>query len=348
LRESPDEEITENDIRRLGNDMHRIVIPPGDEIIHVMPQSYMVDDEHEIKDPVGMAGTRLSADFHVITAQIGAINNIKKCVQKSNLEIVELVLEPLASSLSVLEEDEKEAGVVLVDIGGGTTDVAIFYEGVIRHTAVIPLGGNIITQDVKEGCKLMYNQAEQLKIKFGRAIATEANSNEIISIPGLRNRPDKEISVKNLAYIIEARMKEIIEFVYSEISQTGLENRLTGGIVITGGGSQLQNCKQLFEYVTGMDVRIGYPNEHLGKGRVDAVKSPMYATAVGLVLVGFHSYEFAATSSKDKKEVMVSQKGTDRQEVSNLKKTGFNDFFVRILEKTKGLLMDDFDDKQGY
>ncbi|HAR19340.1 MAG TPA: cell division protein FtsA [Cytophagales bacterium] len=348
LRESPDDEITDNDIRRLGNDMHRMVIPPGDEIIHVMPQCYKVDEEHEIKNPVGMAGTRLSADFHVITAQIAAIKNIKKCVQKSNLEIVELVLEPLASSLSVLEEDEKEAGVVLVDIGGGTTDVAVFYEGVIRHTAVIPLGGNIITQDVKEGCKVMYNQAEQLKVKFGRAIASEANSNEIISIPGLRNRPDKEISVKNLAHIIEARMTEIIEFVHYEIAQSTYENRLTGGIVITGGGSQLQNCKQLFEYVTGMDVRIGYPNEHLGKGRVEEVKSPTYATAVGLVLVGFHSYEFANVSNREKREILATQKATEKNDNSTSQKKGLNDFFVRILEKTKGLLMDDFDDKQGY
>lgn len=354
MRGNPHDEISVDDVRRLTEDMFKIVIPPGNEIIHVMPQDYTVDYEAGVKEPVGMAGSRLEADFHVITAHTSAIANINKCVRKAGLEVVELVLEPLASSLSVLEEEEKEAGVVLVDIGGGTTDVAIFHDGIIRHTAVIPFGGNIITNDIKQGCMVMHNQAEQLKVKFGRAIASEANANEIISIPGLRNRAPKEISLKNLAHIIEARMEEIIDLVNSEIIQSGLEGRLAGGIVLTGGGSQLQSVKQLFEYMTGMDARIGYPNEHLGKGRVDAVKSPMYATSVGLVLAGFQAIDYRENQYKEKIISANNFKESKRElqiPTSTAKtKTGMagSSFFVNILERTKGMLMDDFDDKKGY
>ncbi|HHL52252.1 MAG TPA: cell division protein FtsA, partial [Flammeovirgaceae bacterium] len=264
-RKNSDTEITVEDVARLTEEMFRIVIPPGNDIIHVMPQDYTVDYESGIKDPVGMQGAKLEADFHVITAKTNDIKNINKCVMRSDLEIENLILEPLASSLSVLSDEEKEAGVCLVDIGGGTTDVAIFHDNIIRHTAVIPFGGNIITSDIKQGCMVLTHQAESLKTKFGMAIAEEAKENEIITIPGLRNRPPKEISVKNLASIIEARMEEIIELVHAEIISAGYEGKLSGGIVLTGGGAQLSCVKQLVEYVTGMDARIGYPNEHLGK-----------------------------------------------------------------------------------
>ncbi len=291
MRQPTEDEITVEDVQRLTADMHNIVVPPGNSIIHVMPQDYTVDYEGGIKDPVGMSGTRLEADFHIITAQTTAINNINKCVKRANLTSKQLILEPLASSLSVLSDDEKEAGVCLVDIGGGTTDIAIFYENIIRHTAVIPLGGNIITSDIKEGCLLMQAQAELLKTRFGKAIAEEANPNEIVSIPGLRNRPPKEISIRNLASIIQARMEEIIEIVQNEIMQSGYYKKLAGGIVLTGGGAQLQCISQLFEYMTGLDTRIGFPNEHLGKSVIEEVKSPMYATTVGLVLAGFKSLD---------------------------------------------------------
>jgi cell division protein FtsA len=216
----------------------------------------------------------LEADFHIITAQTTAINNINRCVKRASLVSQDLILEPLASSLSVLSEQDKEAGVCLVDIGGGTTDIAIFYDNIIRHTAVIPLGGNIITSDIKEGCMVLHHQAELLKTKFGKAIAEEANPNEIVSIPGLRNRQPKEISIKNLAAIIQARMEEIVEYVQNELVASGHYKKLTGGIVLTGGGSQLQGVAQLFEYMTGLDTRIGYPNEHLGKCKIEEVKSP--------------------------------------------------------------------------
>jgi len=338
-RNSGDDEITIEDLNRITNDMYKIVIPPGSEIIHVMPQDYYVDYEDGIKDPVGMSGVRLEADFHIITAQTNAINNINKCVKRSNLEIENLILEPLASSLSVLSDEEKEAGVCLVDIGGGTTDIAVFHENIIRHTAVIPLGGNIITEDIKLGCRVMLHQAEQLKTKFGKAIAEEASPNEIVSIPGLRDRAPKEISLKNLSHIIEARMQEIIEMVHTQIITSGFQNKLAGGIVITGGGSQLQGLKQLFEYMTGMDARIGYPNEHMGKSKIEVVKTPMYATAVGLVLSGFRAIDERENKYMERSELFQNKK---------IKRDRGSDFFRKIIDKTKGILIDDIDNRRDY
>ncbi len=339
-RTSTEDEITVEDINKLTNDMYRIVIPPGSEIIHVMPQDYIVDYEEGIKDPVGMSGVKLEADFHIITAQTNAINNINKCVRRAGLEIENLILEPLSSSLAVLSEEEKEAGVCLVDIGGGTTDIAIFHDNIIRHTAVIPFGGNIVTSDIKQGCMVMNHQAELLKTKFGKAIAEEASPNEIVSIPGLRNRPPKEISVKNLAYVIEARMEEVVELVHTEIITSGYDKKLAGGIVLTGGGSQLSCLKQLVEYMTGMDARIGYPNEHLGKSKVESVKSPMYATTVGLVLSGFRAI--------DERENRYNESASEKPGGSRLRREAGGDFFKKILDKTKGLLIDDIDPKQTY
>lgn len=343
LRDTKDDEITIEDVGRLTEDMYRMVVPSGSEIIHVMPQDYIVDYEEGIKDPVGMSGVRLEADFHVITAQTSAINNINKCVRRGGLEIDDLILEPLASSLAVLSEEEKEAGVCLIDIGGGTTDIAIFFNNIIRHTAVIPFGGNILTTDIQNGLQVMSKQAEQLKTRFGKAIAEEASPNEVVSIPGIRNRTAKEISVKNLSSIIQARMEEIIEMAHVEIINSGYENRLAGGIVITGGGSQLSNLKQLVEYMTGMDARIGYPNEHLGRGKIEAVKSPMYATAVGLVLAGFRSLDERDDARRvENKDVKM------KQTVKTAKKSLTSDFFTNILNKTKGLLIDDLDGKNEY
>jgi len=196
------------------------------------------------------------------------------------------MLEPLASSNSVLSLEELDAGVALVDIGGGTTDVAIFHDGAIRHTAVIAYGGNIITEDIKEGCSVLKDHAELLKTKYGSALWERTKANEIISIPGLRGRDTKEILTRNLSKIIQARIEEIFELVYCEIKNSGVEKKLIGGVVITGGGAELQNITQLAEYVTGLNVRIGYPNEHLAKGMVEEVKSPMYATGIGLVIEG--------------------------------------------------------------
>ncbi|MGY2133180.1 cell division protein FtsA [Hymenobacter sp. HD11105] len=364
-RASQDSEITVDDVNRLTNDMYRLVTPPGSEIIHVMPQDYKVDYEEGIMDPVGMSGVRLEGNFHIITAQSTAINNINKCVTKAGLEIDNLILEPLASSMSVLSDEEKEAGVALIDIGGGTTDLAIFKDGIIRHAAVLPFGGNIVTSDIKQGCLVMQNQAEQLKVKFGKAIAEEASDYEIVSIPGLRDRAPKEISLKNLAHIIEARMEEIVELVYAEIQRTGHADKLAAGIVLTGGGSQLQNLVQLTEYVTGLDTRIGYPNEHLGKSRIEAVKSPMYATTVGLVLAGYRSIDERVSRGFEPEEqvyrpapepqhqqhrveapIVPAAQKVPQAPPAPKKPSGAGKFFQDIISRTKGLLIDDFDDKQ--
>ncbi|MEC8603731.1 MAG: cell division protein FtsA [Bacteroidota bacterium] len=290
-RDNFDEEISQKDVDELIEDMYKLVMLPGEEIIHVLPQEYIVDRQQGIKDPIGMAGVQLEANFHIITGQIAAAKNIFKCVSKAGLEVAELILEPLASSSAVLSEEEKEAGVALVDIGGGTTDIAIFQDGIIRHTAVIPFGGNVITEDIKEGCTIMQRQAELLKTKFGAAITQASQENEIVCIPGLRGRDPKEISVKNLSNIINARITEISEHIYYEIKNSGFEKKLIGGIVVTGGGSQLKHINQLFEYITGMDSRIGYPNEHLSSNTNINVTSPLFATGVGLVAKGFEQFD---------------------------------------------------------
>lgn len=288
---NPELEISAGDVKRLHDDMFKIATPPGTEIIHVLPQEYTVDNQLGIKDPVGMSGVRLEGNFHVVTGQTTAANNIYKCVRKAGLEARELILEPLASSSAVLTEEEKEAGVCLVDIGGGTTDIAIFEDGIIRHTAVIPFGGNIVTEDIKQGCGVMRRQAEALKLRFGSALATEIREDEIITIAGLRDRAPKEIRRKTLSSIIQSRMEEIIEFVAAEIKHSGYEKKLVGGIVVTGGGAMLQHTKQLIEYVTGIDTRLGMPGEHLASGMVNEVNSPMYATGTGLVIYGLENEE---------------------------------------------------------
>ena len=286
-RDSLHEEISRTDIEDLISDMYKLVLPPGDKIIHVIPQEYIVDNEQGIIDSIGMSGIRLEANFHIITGQITAIKNLQKCVEKAGLEMANLTLEPIASAAAVLSQEEMEAGIALVDIGGGTTDLAIFHEGIIRHTAVIPFGGNVITKDIKEGCRVMGSQAEKLKVKFGCAMTGELKENRVITIPGLKGRPHKEISERNLAHIIQARMEEILDHIYWEIRRSGFERKLSGGIVLTGGGALLRNLTDLVEYHTGMTARLGMPVEHLANGYDKTVASPIYATAIGLVMKGF-------------------------------------------------------------
>lgn len=327
IRHDYEEEITQSDIDGLIDDMYKLVTLPGEEIIHVLPQEYIVDNEQGIKDPIGMAGVRLEANFHIITGQVTAAKNIYKCVEKAGLQVDDLILEPLASSEAVLSEEEKEAGIALVDIGGGTTDIAIFQDQIIRHTAVIPFGGNIVTEDIKEGCTIIKSQAELLKVKFGSSLANENQENEIVSIPGLRGRAPKEISVKNLAHIIQARMEEIVENVYYEIKNSGFEKKLIGGIVITGGGSQLKHISQLVEYMTGMDTRIGYPNEHLASGNAEVITSPVYATGVGLVIKGL--------------EKAAKKNTTQTNKVKGHSSKNKGNFFDVILKKSKEFFEDD-------
>ena len=291
IRPNADIEISQSDIDGLNENMFKLAMNPGEEIIDVIPQEYTVDGESGIKQPKGMLGHQLEANFHIITGQTMAAKNIFKCIKKANLEVESLLLEPLASAEAVLSDEEKEAGVVLVDIGGGTTDIAIFQDGIIRHTAVIPFGGDIITEDIKEGCTIIKKHAEDLKVKFGSALASENRDEEVVAIPGLRGRPPKEITLRNLASIIQARMEEIIEHIYFEIKNSGYEKKLIAGIVLTGGGAQLKHITQLTEFITGMDTRIGYPNEHLAPGVPEEMASPMYATGIGLVIIGLQRLE---------------------------------------------------------
>tara|TARA_B110000027_G_scaffold99672_1_gene105367 strand:+ start:208 stop:1470 length:1263 start_codon:yes stop_codon:yes gene_type:complete len=307
-RDSIEEEISQKDVDELIEDMYKLVMMPGEEIIHVLPQEYIVDRQPGIKDPIGMSGVQLEANFHIITGQMAAAKNIFKCVSKAGLEVAELVLEPLASSSAVISNEEKEAGVALVDIGGGTTDIAIFHDGIIRHTAVIPFGGNVITEDIKEGCTIMHRQAELLKTKFGAAVTQTNQDNEVVCIPGLRGRDPKEISVMNLANIINARMSEILEHIYYEIKNSGYEKKLIGGIVVTGGGSQLKHMNQLIEFTTGMDSRVGYPNEHLSSNTNINVTSPLFATGVGLVAKGFEKFELLKSRNETINTRMHSKK----------------------------------------
>ncbi len=291
-RENPDKVIDNNDIDELINQVYKLVMLPGEEIIHVLPQDFKVDGQSEIKEPIGMYGSRLEANFHIVVGQVSSIRNIGRCIKSSGLEMADITLEPLASADAVLSDEEKEAGIALIDIGGGTTDVAIFKDGIIRHTAVIPFGGNVITEDIKEGCSIMGNQAEQLKVKFGSAWPGENKETEIVAIPGLLGRDPKEISLKTLSKIINARVVEIIEQVYLEIKNYGndeAKKKLIGGIVLTGGGSQLKHLKQLVEYVTGMDTRIGFPGEHLAGDTKNS--SPIFSTAVGLVMKALENNE---------------------------------------------------------
>ena len=313
VRDNIDIEIDKADIDKLKSNMFKLITIPGEEVIHVIPQEYTVDGEDGIQDPKGMAGVKLEANFHVITAQVGAVRNIMRCVEKAGLTPRELILEPFASAVATLDEDELREGVALVDIGGGTTDVAIFLDNIIRHTAVIPFGGNIITKDIKGGLEILEKQAELLKVKFGSAMYTEDQENVMVSIPGLRGRPPKEIAVKTLSEIIGARYKEIIDLVYHQIKISGYEHKLMTGIVLTGGGSQIRNLKQLVAFVTGKETRIGLPNEHLGAESVDKVVSPMYSTGVGLVLKGFeyaeqHPDKISMPKPKKEKDTVVEQK----------------------------------------
>lgn len=305
-RDSSDDEIQKEDVFNLTQDMHKIPIEIGEEIIHVIPQNFIVDNETGVKNPIGMCGRRLEANFHIVIGQVASAKNIEKCIRKSGLNVKDLILEPLASSDAVLTSDEKEAGVVLVDIGGGTTDVAVYYDNIIRHTAVIPFGGNVVTKDIKEGCSILHRFAEQLKLQYGSALGDIAPEDKVVAVPGISGREPKEISFKSLAYIIQSRMEEIIDAVNFEIQSSGYADKLSAGVVLTGGGAMLKHLPQLVKFKTAMDVRIGLPNENLSGSSREEINQPMFATSVGLIMRGFDYLEtfkstFNAGSRTDEK-----------------------------------------------
>ena len=338
-RDNSNEVIVKSDIDKVINQVYKLVMMPGEEIIHVFPQEFKIDGQSEIKQPIGMFGGRLEANFHVVVGQVSSIKNIARCVKNSGIDFDGITLEPLASADAVLSREEKEAGVALIDIGGGTTDLAIFKDNIIRHTSVIPFGGNIITEDIKEGCSIIEKQAELLKIKFGSAWPGENKDNEIVSIPGLRGRDPKEISIKNLSKIIHARVVEIIEQVYMEIKNYGHEEqkkKLIAGIVLTGGGSQLKHLKQLVEYVTGMDTRIGLPNEHLAGNNSVEISNPTFATAVGLVMNSMEKRKNISVNKNQSED--EDDLENDDKDSNSIESKASQSIFEKFTEKIKTFL----------
>lgn len=306
MRENAEKYIDNNDIEDLKDKVDQLVMLPGEGIIHVLPQEYKIDSEMDIQEPIGMHGKRLEANFHVVVGQIASIRNIKKCVEEAGLVMEELTLEPLASSEAVLTEEEKEAGVAIVDIGGGTTDIAIFKDNIIRHTCVIPYGGGIITEDIKVGCSIIEKHAEKLKVKFGSVLPELQQDNTFVTIPGLHGREDKEISLKSLAQIIHARVEEILEMVNTELKSYGAtdpKKKLIAGIVLTGGGSNLKHLRQLSSYITGFDTRVGISNEYISNDKNQFLKGPEYATAVGLLMESLNIRERKAEFQKEEQVV---------------------------------------------
>ena len=288
-----EEEIRREDIEALIKDQFKTFIPQGDQIIDIIPQDFTVDALAglTVQEVIGMTGIKIGANFHIVTGDKTAIRNIHRCVTRSNLTVKDLVLQPLASAAAVMCPEDFESGVAIVDIGGGTTDLAVFHEGMLKHTAVIPIAGVNITNDIRQGLGVLRTQAELMKVQFGMALADHAQSNAFITIPGLKGQQPKEISAKNLASIIQARMEEILEYVVYHLNQLNLLDKLHGGIILTGGGSQLKHLMQLTEFKTGLPTRIGFPNEHLAAGYRKELMMPMYATCIGLILRGFDDYE---------------------------------------------------------
>jgi cell division protein FtsA len=353
VRTNIDEEISKEDIDLLVRDQYKTYIPAGDQIIDIIPQEFTVDTTPDVIDPIGMSGVKIGANFHIITGDRNAIRNIKRCTDKAGLNTKDLVLQPLASAAAVMNEEDLEAGVAIVDIGGGTTDMAVFYDGILKHTAVIPYAGVNITNDIRNGLGVLRSQAEQMKVQFGTALADEANANAYITIPGLRGLPPKEISVKNLAHIIQARMQEIMDYVLYHLKSIDLDKRLYGGIILTGGGAQLKHIVQLTEYITGLGARIGYPNEHLTGAQAEEFMNPMYSTCIGLILRGYHDYESGKMrfmgdggnfiQSEEKQEISqeeeieetTDEEGRGRKRNDNLKKLfdGLKGKFMSIFEE---------------
>jgi cell division protein FtsA len=343
-RDSYEDEITRTDINRLVEDMKKIPVDVAEEIIHVLPQNFIVDNETGVKNPVGMSGKRLEANFHIVVGQIASAKNIEKCINRVNLNVKQLILEPLASSEAVLTDDEKEAGVALVDIGGGTTDIAVYYDEIIRHTAVIPFGGNAVTRDIKEGCSILQRQAESLKMQFGSALGDLAKEDKVVTIPGISGREPKEISFKSLAYIIQSRMEEIVDAIMFEVENSGYMDKLSAGIVLTGGGAMLRHLPQLVKFKTGMDVRLGYPNEKLTKESNEEANQPMYSTSVGLLLKG---YEFLQENNEN---TVIEEGMPEENEMVKKSRENFKSKIRprgKLIDSLKSAITDIFDDESS-
>ncbi|WP_291862250.1 cell division protein FtsA, partial [Marinilabilia sp.] len=321
-----DELIKSFDLEQLLQDSYRIVLQPDEKILHVVPQDYAVDHERGVKKPIGYSGQRLEGNFHVIIGMQSDVRKIEKCIEKAGLRLNGLIFSPLASAEAVLSDEEKEAGVVMVDIGAGTTDLALFQDGVLRYSAVIPFGGNVVTNDIKEGCGVLQKHAEKMKTQFGSAMGTMAREDAVVTIPGISGWEPKEIAFKSLACIIQARMEEIIELIMHHIERSGYFEKLGAGIVFTGGGAMLKHLSDLTKLKTGFDVRIGSVSRAFSSEEEQLLKVPLYSTAAGL-LISAGKYPGSRITREqelfddvEKEEQPVSKSDRKKKNVSKNKK----------------------------
>ncbi len=277
-------EVGQGEVDRVIDAAKAVAIPADQRILHVMPQEFIIDDQEGIKEPVGMSGVRLEAKVHLVTGAVSAAQNIIKCVRRCGLEVDDIILEQLASSYAVLTDDEKELGVCLVDIGGGTTDIAVFTEGAIRHTAVIPIAGDQVTNDIAVALRTPTQNAEEIKVKYACALRTLTNAEETIEVPGVGDRASRRLARQTLAEVVEPRYEELLGLVQSELRRTGFENMVAAGVVLTGGSAKMEGVGELAEEVFHMPVRIGMPKGVAGLA--DVVRNPIHSTGVGLLLFG--------------------------------------------------------------
>ncbi len=338
IRENAEAEITKSELAEMNREQYRIAVEPGSKILHALPQEYTIDSRFTTKEPEGMPGTKLECKYHIVTGRVSAAKTIVKCVENAGLTASDVIVEPIASAYAVLNEEELQTGIAIVDIGGGTTDLAIFHDGKIRHTAVIPFGGEIITADIVEAFGILPKQAELIKTKYGHAIAEGTRSNVMITVPGIGERKPKQIMERNLAHVIHARINEIVQMVNDEIKMSGYKDKLSLGVVLTGGGAQLKDLGNLVEYTLGCEVKIGMPDPHLGKGLVEEVRSPMYATCIGLVLKGFEDMEPAAAANMNAPKAVKKQKEKSENGEGFIK--GFFGSFKKWIDDDQA--MDDF------
>ncbi len=329
-----DDEITEKDIEEMIKDIKTMCHRPDDQIIAVIPQEFTIDNEPGIQNPIGHNGRHIKGNFHVISVSTAVIKNINKCVENNQIKVLEFYLEPLASAAAVLTEEEKEAGVALIDIGGGTTDIAIYYDNIIRYTAVIPFGGNSITQDIKEVCKLPAKAAEKLKIEKGSAVAIDSLKTEILKINGFTNSQPKTLNSHLLAMIIEARVREILSGINDHLEKSGYKEKLSAGIVLTGGGSLLKNIQIAFLKELGMEARLGISQQHIATN-IQELKSPIYSTAVGLLILGFNQFDGDLSKIPNQKEESNTQEKRTSQQLLQEKRE--NKFMKKFASGIKSL-----------
>ena len=292
-------EVAQRDLERVIDAAKAVAIPMDREVLHVLPQDYIIDEQDGIKEPLGMSGVRLEAKVHIVTAAVTSAQNIVKCCNRTGLNVAEIVLAPLAAAQAVLGEEERELGVVLVDMGGGTTDIAIYHDGTVKHTAVISIGGNHVTNDIAAGLRTPFNDAERIKQRFGYANATMVTADERVEVPSVAGKSPGTVSRQILCEIIEPRLDEIFELIQREIAKSGYEGSLASGVVITGGSMLLPGAVEMAERSFGLPVRLGVPT-HVG-GIVDVINSPAYAAAVGLVLHGMKRQERNVYRPRDDK-----------------------------------------------